>query len=221
VFDGENYYKFLGVSENASSEDLRRAYHRLAIKYHPDTGSEKDDEAIKKLNFIYSILSDPGQRDAYNESIAYGHYKKRSSEQRHERHERPEEKPEDYTKAVFVNGIEAVDSEGSRQYVELGDYLYYKVKTTKKAFLFDYRGNDYFRTHVLKIYSKKRNDFRRVPIFVVKYQDVNHIIFEEEFRKFWLTENGFKILEKKKAAKTFAVGIVIIALIFYKLLNIQ
>lgn len=220
-----NYYDFLGIDATASQEEIKKAYRKLAFKYHPDTGSEKDGELFIKLQFIYSILSNPTERRSYDERIAYESYRKR--EQHHTGHNKREERekeeppvPENYDDAVFVNGLEVVDSAGVRQYIGLDDFLYYKVSVNKKAFFYEYKGSDYYRTRVLKIYSKKKNNFRKVPLFVVNYQGVHHILFENDFQRDWLTEDGFKTIENNSITKTLIIGFIVIAIILYWLFGL-
>jgi len=59
-----DYYSVLGVKENASHEDIDRAYRSQARKRHPDGGGS--DEAMKSLNEAHDILSDPETRKAYD-----------------------------------------------------------------------------------------------------------------------------------------------------------
>lgn len=221
----DNYYEFLGVEPTASQDEIKKAYRKLAFKYHPDTGLEKDDELFKRLQFIYSILNDPIERKSYDESIAYRSYKKheRSHTEYNKQKEYKKEEssaPENYDVATFVNGLEVVDSAGARQYIQLGDYLYYKVVVNKKALFYEYKGSDYYRTKVLKIYSKKRNNFRKVPLFVVNYQGVCHVLFEADFQKHWLTEDGFRAVENKNIRNTLIAGFTVITIILYWLFNI-
>jgi hypothetical protein len=60
----KDYYLVLGVSENASADDLERAYRGAARKRHPDGGGS--EEAMKSLNEAHDILSDPETRKAYD-----------------------------------------------------------------------------------------------------------------------------------------------------------
>ena len=62
-----DYYKDLGVSRDAKPEDVKRAYHRMARKLHPDVNA--DDEAedrFKRISQAYDVLSDPEKRRAYD-----------------------------------------------------------------------------------------------------------------------------------------------------------
>ncbi|MSN95999.1 DnaJ domain-containing protein [Campylobacter sp. FMV-PI01] len=60
-------YETLGVSKNASNEDIKKAYRRLARKYHPDINKEKEaEEKFKEINAAYEILSDESKRKQYD-----------------------------------------------------------------------------------------------------------------------------------------------------------
>ncbi|MCS6914328.1 MAG: DnaJ C-terminal domain-containing protein [Myxococcales bacterium] len=65
----KDYYKTLGVSGTASAEEIKKAYRRLAKKYHPDvTGGDKAKEAkFKEITEAYEVLSDPKRRAEYDE----------------------------------------------------------------------------------------------------------------------------------------------------------
>lgn len=63
----KDYYETLGVSRDASGDDIKRAYRKLARKYHPDVSKEKDCEArFKDVQEAYEVLKDADKRDAYN-----------------------------------------------------------------------------------------------------------------------------------------------------------
>ncbi|MCK5242672.1 J domain-containing protein [bacterium] len=63
-----NYYNILGVSRDASSHEIKKAYRKLALKYHPDQtrGNKEAEEKFKKIEGAYSVLSDPDKRKTYN-----------------------------------------------------------------------------------------------------------------------------------------------------------
>ncbi|QVL49202.1 MAG: molecular chaperone DnaJ [Thiocapsa sp.] len=67
-----DYYEVLGVARNASEADLKKAFRRLAMKYHPDRNSgDADTEAkFKEAKLAYDVLSDPKKRSAYDQ---FGH----------------------------------------------------------------------------------------------------------------------------------------------------
>lgn len=69
--DKRDYYEVLEVPRNASKEEMKKAYRRLARKFHPDVNSDADaSERFKELNEAYEILSDDRTRSAYDR---YGH----------------------------------------------------------------------------------------------------------------------------------------------------
>jgi len=65
----KDYYQILGVPDNASQENIKRAFRKLAFKYHPDTnpGNEKQaEEKFKEINEAYGVLGDKDKRQQYD-----------------------------------------------------------------------------------------------------------------------------------------------------------
>jgi curved DNA-binding protein len=64
----KDYYKVMGVARDASQDDIKRAYRKLARKYHPDVSKEKDaEEKFKELQEANEVLKDPEKRAAYDQ----------------------------------------------------------------------------------------------------------------------------------------------------------
>lgn len=64
-----DYYKILGISKDASEADIKKAYRKAALKYHPDKNTNNKEEAEKKFKMVgeaYQILSNPDERAAYD-----------------------------------------------------------------------------------------------------------------------------------------------------------
>ena len=66
----QNLYEILGVAKDASDDDIKKAFRKLAVKYHPDAGG--DAETFKKISQAYDVLSDPKKRAEYDQVLKYG-----------------------------------------------------------------------------------------------------------------------------------------------------
>ncbi|MFM7851502.1 MAG: DnaJ domain-containing protein [bacterium] len=63
--DTNKYYDLLGVSKKSTFNEIKKAYHKLALKEHPDKGG--DPEKFKLITAAYEVLSDKEKRDIYDE----------------------------------------------------------------------------------------------------------------------------------------------------------
>lgn len=66
----KNFYEILGVSETATEDEIKKAFRKLAQKYHPDAGG--DEEKFKEISEAYDVLSNPDKRKEYDNLLKYG-----------------------------------------------------------------------------------------------------------------------------------------------------
>lgn len=67
--DDANYYEVLEISRYANQREIKSAFRRLARRYHPDRNSTVSDDIMKNINIAFEILSDPGKKQQYDETL--------------------------------------------------------------------------------------------------------------------------------------------------------
>lgn len=69
----KNYYYFLGIKENASEEDIKKAYRKLSLKYHPDKNPDDDffESRFREVQEAYEMLIDSEKRRIYDENLGH------------------------------------------------------------------------------------------------------------------------------------------------------
>lgn len=75
----KDYYRILGVERTASTADIKKAYKKLAVKYHPDKNPDKED-VFKEIGEAYQTLSDDGKRKSYDNKMSFSYDYKRWGE---------------------------------------------------------------------------------------------------------------------------------------------
>src|ERR1700722_6915837 len=127
-----DYYEILGITKEVDAEEIKKAYRKLAVKYHPDKnqGDHTAEEKFKELGEAYEALSDPQKRAAYDQ---YGH----GAFDPRQRPGRGFHDPFDIFREVFGGGgggggsiFESFFGGGDRSGPQRGDDLRYDLEIT-------------------------------------------------------------------------------------------
>jgi len=78
----QDYYEILGLKKGATADELKKAYRKLAVKYHPDKnpGDKKAEDRFKEINEAYAVLSDPQKKSQYDQFGSTGFHQRYSQE---------------------------------------------------------------------------------------------------------------------------------------------
>lgn len=80
--NSKDYYQVLGLKKDATAEEIKKAYRKLAVKYHPDKnqGNKEAEEKFKEINEAYAVLSDPQKKSQYDQFGSTGFHQRYSQE---------------------------------------------------------------------------------------------------------------------------------------------
>ena len=88
IINNKDYYDILGVTKQTSNDDIKRAYKKLAIKFHPDKNkSPKAEEAFKKIATAYQTLTDPKKRELFDKYGSEEEYREKMYQERQQEYE--------------------------------------------------------------------------------------------------------------------------------------
>ena len=69
---GRDYYKILGIARGATDDEIKKAYRKMAVKWHPDKNkSPEAEEKFKDVAMAYEVLKDKKKRDLYGKSVIF------------------------------------------------------------------------------------------------------------------------------------------------------
>jgi len=209
----QNYYQFFEVSQDATSDEIKSAYRRLALKHHPDRNKNKksSEQKMKEINFIYSILSDSRQRKSYDDTLGARDYFDDLAQRT---------QPKKTWVDIYCDDLEITDSTGQKSRIKVGENIYYAVDVDHSIFGWKYKRKEYFDVYVKKIFNpEKKNlfadalgfDFKKEPLCQAHFGEQDLIIYREDFQAYWLTEEHYNKLELKSGLAT--AFLVVLALV--------
>lgn len=214
----KTHYDIFGVPANATQEEIKAAYRKLAFQYHPDRNQDKEssDVKMKEINFIYSILSNPDKRKWYDSTISY--YS--TTEEREERRA--------YKPYIYCNNIIVTDSKGKATTINVGDTIYYLVEIDKSIVTWKYKRKEYFDVVIKEIFDPSKRDlfpqaikfdFNKTPLFLVHWGNSEMIIYREDFENLWISSATFKSIDKRKGVITGIILVLICSFLVYHFAN--
>lgn len=138
-----DYYSILGVQKNASNDDIKKAYRKLARKYHPDINPNNDDAKLKfqQINEANEVLSDPDKRKKYDE---YGENWKHAEEFEKAKQQQSQNGGfADYTDFGGFGGGATYSFEGEGGFSDFFESLFGQGRSSSKRRSGGFRGQDY------------------------------------------------------------------------------
>ncbi|MDP1881068.1 MAG: DnaJ domain-containing protein, partial [Parachlamydiaceae bacterium] len=203
------YYDIFEISSSASQDDIKNAYRRLAMKYHPDRSQDKElgEIKMKEINFIYSILSNPDKRKWYDSTISLN-----------------QEYEGNYSYSysfIFCDEVEVTDCVGNKTKLKIGDNIYYLVEIDKSIITWKYKRKEYFNLVVKNIFDSDKKDFyakaikfdfNKTPLCIAHWGNSGMIIYKEDYESYWLSQASYSKIDKRKG---IIAGVIILILLFF------
>ena len=209
------YYDIFGISISATQEDIKNAYRKLAMKYHPDRnqGQEASHIKMKEINFIYSILSNPEKRKWYDSTISLN----QDYEQENNFYSYP---------YIFCDEVEISDSLGNTTTLRVGDYIWYLVEIDKSIINWKYKSKEYFNLVVKNIFDPDKKeyhsknvkyDYSKTPLCIAHWGNSGMVIYREDFSTYWLSQKSYSKIDNKKGiiAGIFIIIFMLVGLYYF------
>lgn len=247
IINNNNYYEILGITKETSNDDIKKAYKKLALKFHPDKNkSTKAEEAFKKIATAYQTLTDPKKRELFDKYGSEEEYREKIYQERQAQYEFEDFDAYDIFDMFFGN----VDPEVLRrqrrrfrraqaQQVQINpkfvkflpfiqlipvllmglSYILPTLLKSKDIYSFE-RSNDYPIQKTTKLY---KINYYVGKDFQTKYKDDDNEIrkFETEIEKKYLTYLKIECQERKQLKNEIQYKMVYYGKgsYYYKLLN--
>ena len=144
-----DYYKILGVSQYSKYREIKAAYRRLALKYHPDRNSSPFSEnTIKIINAAFEVLSDRDKRRQYDEKATFNNMTRKKKNQTQSYSSSPPHANSSDT-VYSDSGDSSSDDEYQNAYVKIGNRNETDIKSEKISSITNIFGKSKGRFHII------------------------------------------------------------------------